>query len=301
MTSVSTEGLLPPHNSVIVDEAHNLVKAAYDQFKIEWSEQNVAYQLQSMDPSNPRSNRWNNILNHLGEIKPDVKDTREQLKETVKDSLQCLNVFMVELSQENQYRYTSTKSYQDKPILDSIEKTYSSQKSNLDQLKKSFEIIFSVLDKIKKMVLESDPKRTDYPVLHSILERGLESSSGLLNTIIHLTENQNLEWVYWMEGDFKNKGTSKEKLQISLHASLVDVSSTLQTSFFNQIENCILTSATLKVENSFNYFLGRVGLGDFGNVFTKIFLVHLCIMNRLVIFNMEGPGRFQMTLLRFQS
>ena len=76
-----------------------------DQFKIEWSEQNVAYQLQSMDPSNPRSNRWNNILNHLGEIKPDVKDAREQLKETVKDSLQFLNVFMVELSQENQYRY----------------------------------------------------------------------------------------------------------------------------------------------------------------------------------------------------
>tara|TARA_Y100000287_G_scaffold99772_1_gene79696 strand:- start:323 stop:1483 length:1161 start_codon:yes stop_codon:yes gene_type:complete len=179
---------------------------------------------------------------------------------------------MVELSQENQYRYTSTKSYQDKPILASIEKIYSSQKSSLDQLKKSFEKIFSVLDKLKKMVLESDPKRTDYPALHSILERGLESSSGLLNTIVHLTENQNSEWVYWMEGDFKNKGTSKEKLQISLHASLVDVSSTLQTSFFNQIENCILTSATLKVENSFNYFLGRVGLGDFGNVFTKDFL-----------------------------
>ena len=60
-----------------------------------------------------------------------------------------------------------------------------------------------------------------------------------------------------MEGDFKNKGTSKEKLQISLHASLVDVSNTLQTSFFNQIENCILTSATLKVENSFNYFFRK--------------------------------------------
>ncbi len=272
MTSVSNEGLLPPYNSVIIDEAHNLVKAAYDQFKIEWSEQSVAYQLQSIDPSNPRSSRWNNILNHIGEIKPDVKDTREQLKETVKISLQYLNIFMVELSQENQYRYNSTKSYQDKPILANIEKIYSSQKSSLDQLKKSFESIFSVLDKLKKMVLEADPKRTDYPVLHSILDRGLESSSGLLNTLVHLTENQNSEWVYWMEGDFKNKNTSKERLQISLHASLVDVSHTLHTSFFNQLENCILTSATLKVENSFDYFLGRVGLGDFGNVLTKDFL-----------------------------
>ena len=73
MTNVSQDGLLPAHNSVIVDEAHNLVKAAYDQFKVEWSENQVSYQLQSIDPSHPRSTRWNNILNHIGDITPDVK------------------------------------------------------------------------------------------------------------------------------------------------------------------------------------------------------------------------------------
>ena len=217
LTNVSQEGLLPPHNSVIIDEAHNLVKAAYDQFKIEWSEQNVSYQLQSIDPSHPRSNRWNNLLNHLSDLKPDIREAREELKDSVKDSLLNLNIFMTELAQENQYRFNSSKSYQDKPILSNIDKTYSSQKSNLDHLKKCFNNIFSVLDKLKKMILEEDSKRTDYPILHSILERGLENASALSNTLIHLTENQNPEWVYWMEGDYKNKGNSKEKLQISLH------------------------------------------------------------------------------------
>ena len=272
MTNVSQEGLLPTHNSVIIDEAHNLVKAAYDQFKIDWSEQNVSYQLQSIDPSHPRSSRWNNILNHMSDIKPDVKDARDQLKESVKHSLQYLKSFMIDLAEENHHRYTPTKAYQDKPILNSIDKVYAPTKSSLDQLKKSFGAIFSIVDKLKKMVLELDPKKTDYAVLHSILERGLETSSSLLNTIVHLTENQNSEWVYWMEGDYRNKGTANEKLQISLHASLVDVSDTLHTSFFNKLENCILTSATLKVQNSFDYFLGRIGLGNFGNVLTKDFL-----------------------------
>ena len=179
---------------------------------------------------------------------------------------------MTELAQENQYRFNSSKSYQDKPILSNIDKTYSSQKSNLDHLKKCFNNIFSVLDKLKKMILEEDSKRTDYPILHSILERGLENASALSNTLIHLTENQNPEWVYWMEGDYKNKGNSKEKLQISLHASLIDVSDTLYKSFFNQLESCILTSATLRVENSFSYFLARVGLESNGNVLTKDFI-----------------------------
>ena len=87
------------------------------------------------------------------------------------------------------------------------------------------------------MVLETDPKRTEYPALHSILERGIETSSALLNTLVHLTENQNPEWVYWMEGEYKNKGTSKEKLQLSLHASLIDVSDTLYQSFFSQLQS----------------------------------------------------------------
>ena len=80
MTNVSQEGLLPLFNSVIIDEAHNLVRAAYEQFKIEWSEQNVSYQLQSIDPSHPRSNRWNNVLQHLSNLKPDINEAREQLK-----------------------------------------------------------------------------------------------------------------------------------------------------------------------------------------------------------------------------
>ena len=41
MTNILQPGLLPDFSSVIIDEAHNLVKSAYDQFKVEWSEKQV--------------------------------------------------------------------------------------------------------------------------------------------------------------------------------------------------------------------------------------------------------------------
>ena len=51
---------------------------------------------------------------------------------------------MHDLAEENNYRFTPTRAYQDKPILGSIDKIYAPTKSSLDQLKKSFEIIFSI-------------------------------------------------------------------------------------------------------------------------------------------------------------
>ena len=50
MTDISQKGLLPEYSSVVIDEAHNLTKSAYDQFKVEWDEQQVNYQLQTIDP-----------------------------------------------------------------------------------------------------------------------------------------------------------------------------------------------------------------------------------------------------------
>ena len=53
---------------------------------------------------------------------------------------------------------------------------------------------------------------------------------------------------------------------------MIDVSDALRKSFFDKINSCILTSATLKVQNSFDYFLRRVGLDNNGDVSSKEFL-----------------------------
>ena len=104
-----------------------------------------------------------------------------------------------------------------------------------------------------------------------IFDNGHDKINRLLSDLICLTANQDIDTVYWMEGDFKYKNTSKEKLFITLHASLIDASINMTDKFFNRFHNVLLTSATLKVNNSFNYFLNRIGLKNIDSVVTKEF------------------------------
>jgi len=272
MTDLNQKGLLPNYHSVVVDEAHNLIKSAYDQFKIEWSESQVLYHLQMVDPSFPRSSRWNNILNHISDINPEISKYQDELKIAVKKSQQNLREFMEQLTESNRERFTTAKVYQDKPILGNIKKVYASIFSEISLMKSSFQQVFTILDKMKKSILEKDPSRSEYPILHAALDHGVETISGLVETIILLTENQDSEWVYWMEGDYRNPGSEKEKLKLTLNASLIDVSGTLSDVFFKNLRNCVLTSATIKVQDSFDYFLGRTGLDQLGSITTKEYL-----------------------------
>ena len=290
MTDAVQPGLLPDFNSVIVDEAHNLVKSAYQQFKTKWSEQDTSYLLQTVDPSFPRSARWNNILHKISELEPSIGHLRDGLKESVKQAQKCLKDFMLALSEDNHNRFTPAKAYQDKPILGLLEKVYAPVTHEIYGMNKSLEHVLSILEKIRKSVLEMDPSRTDYSVLHSVLDRGLETTSSLMNALTRLTENQDNDWVYWMEGEYRSPNTSKEKLIISLHASLVDVAETLKEQFFKRFDYCLLTSATLKVNNSFSYFVRRIGLEDSDKVITKEFLSPF-LYNEQVTYHQYGGAR----------
>jgi predicted DnaQ family exonuclease/DinG family helicase len=271
MVEVANPGILPEHNSVIIDEAHNLVKSAYDQFKIEWTEQNSLYQIQNIDPSSPRSARWSNLLNKVCIQNSELSKIIEELKISIKEAKKSLKTMMDNISHENYSQFDPFKTYQNKPILKNIEKTYQSVHEDINLMEKDLKNILMSLDKIRKVILEVDNTRTKYGTLHSIFDNGHDKINRLLSDLICLTANQDIDTVYWMEGDFKYKNTSKEKLFITLHASLIDASINMTDKFFNRFHNVLLTSATLKVNNSFNYFLNRIGLKNIDSVVTKEF------------------------------
>ena len=272
MTDISQKGLLPEYSSVVIDEAHNLTKSAYDQFKVEWDEQQVNYQLQTIDPSFPRSARWNNIIQSISEVNPDIGHDRDSLKEMVSNAKSCLDRMMKGLTAENENRFTPENTYQDQPIFGNIDKVHGPIQNEIKEMKLALEQVLSAVTRIQKIVLEMDNKRTEYPILHSALDRGLDTVSGLIDSLVTLTENQDPEWVYWIEGEYRRRSNGNDTLILSLHASMIDVSDALRKSFFDKINSCILTSATLKIQNSFDYFLRRVGLDNNGDVSSKEFL-----------------------------
>jgi len=290
MTDVAQPGFLPEYKNVIIDEAHNLVKSAYDQFRITWNEQQVTHLLQTMDPSFSRSARWNNILNRIGEINKDVIEQRDALKESIKESYSFLKTLMAEIQEDNKRKFSTERSYQDKPIVNNIDKLYKDLETELKDMKKSLEKIFLCLERLRNSVLEIDKSRKDFPALHSTLERSEEICNSLLKSLIHLTENQNTEYVYWLEGEYRSPKTDNEKLIISMHSSLIDVSETINHSFFKRIDNCVLTSATLKIQDSFDYFLKRIGLENNVTLLKEEFLSPFHY-NEQVIYHQYSGGR----------
>ena len=87
-----------------------------------------------------------------------------------------------------------------------------------------------------------------------------------------LTENQDLDWVYWMEGLYYSKGKKIDQLRLSLRASKIDISEILRNKLFDRFSCFILTSATIKVDDSFDYFLDRNGLSDIENIITNDYI-----------------------------
>ena len=61
-------GFLPENNAVIIDEAHNLPKAAYHQLTLSFDHRSLNYVLDRIDPKHNHSVRWNNKLRTIAAI-----------------------------------------------------------------------------------------------------------------------------------------------------------------------------------------------------------------------------------------
>ena len=289
LTEAEIPGFLPEFDTVIVDEAHNLVRSAQDHFKIELDQQSIKNILQMIDPTHPRSKRWNNILSAIERVKPAIGSLRDRLSDAVGLLQKRVDIFLSELKEDNRDRFDPSRSYQERPILYSLEKVYAPVHAELDAVRSGCEALFSSLDGLRKAVLELDPSRADHTSLHSVLDRGIENVSDLINSIILLTENQQDDWVYWMEGVFRSIGTPREDLRISLHASPIDMADPLTNRFFKSIDHCVLTSATMRVDDTFDYFLARTGLDEREGVVTAEFASPFYYSDQVTFYQYGGP------------
>tara|TARA_S200000501_G_scaffold379030_1_gene446854 strand:- start:19726 stop:22536 length:2811 start_codon:yes stop_codon:yes gene_type:complete len=262
MTEIEGPGFFPEFNSVIIDEAHNLVKSAYEQFKIEWTEKGVLMQLQNIDPSHPRSLRWNQIIEKISEKHPSLHKHRDRLKSIVSNGMKSLSNLMRALAEENAHSFQMGKEYQEKPIVRNIVKLYAPVNGELIIFKNNLQDLMIVLTEIRAIILELDSTQDKYPTIHPIMGRNIDIVTKIKQSLMILTEKQEHDWVYWLEGNYKPRDISKDQLEIALCASIIDIGKVFGNKFFKNLKHCLLTSATLKINGSFDYFLSRMGLLD---------------------------------------
>jgi len=253
-------GLLPAFDRLIVDEAHNLVPVAYNQFTLELNQMGMNYVIQDLDPSQPRSLRWNQQLTAIGDLNLEMKQIHERLKLNAKKALDAGKSFFTSLAEERRKDFDLTRIYPEKVILHNLIEEFAPIYLELSSLLDSLAQFSKTADMAKELMLKIDPGRGDYPLLHQVLENGNEKVKTLIHQVKILTSSPNPDWTYWLDGKIKNYKQSNESFHITIYGSPVDVSQTLSSDFFQRFEHCLLTSATLRVDDSFGYFLNRTGL-----------------------------------------
>ena len=259
LSEITMPGFLPMFNTVIIDEAHNLVPVAYSQLSHEMDQIGYVSYLQSIDPKYRGNTRWNNILSAVGGLHPEFIALQKAMSEEVVFAIEFLIAFFEKYSKNVDSEFNRNSVYIQKMIINKLDEEYISTQNELEQLIDSLKRLHITIEKTSKTLLGKDPERKDFDELHQILAQHKEILGGLIKNVVSLTIEQNPENVYWKEGDFKERN-GKSELMLSLHASPVDVSDKLSTLFFKNIQHCVLTSATLRVNSGFDYYFRRTGL-----------------------------------------
>ena len=265
-------GFLPDYKSVIIDEAHNLPQAAYHQLTSTLDQRSLSYSLDRIDPDHSHSVRWSNQLKSLGGLHPQFEGNRRDLARSVVGCRNDLKTFFEQLVGNSLHKFDSNAKYSTKLIIKDLIEEFSSLENELNIMNKGFHTVRNQIRKMRESLLDIDETKEDFLELHQLLDRGEGFMTDTLLLIQYVTTNQDNGSVYWYEGNFK-RYSGKTGLILTINAAPIDLAEDLSKSLFKSLDHCILTSATLRTETTFDYYLQRTGLNgvEFDDVKTAVF------------------------------
>ena len=265
-------GFLPESNAVIIDEAHNLPKAAYHQLTITFENKSVNYILDRIDPRHSHSVRWNSSLRSIAAIHPKFEISRSALEGLVENARHTVKMFFDKMTSNSLHQFDEKSKYSTKLIIDDLNEHFTPLEHEIGDFKRALLSLRSHIRKLKEDLLEIDETKEDFLELHQLFDRGEVSIADMLALTDLITSNQNNSNVYWYEGTFKII-SGKSQLHLTINMAPIEPGYEIANSIFHNNDHCVLTSATLRTKMTFDYFLNRVGLNemDFDGLTTNVF------------------------------
>jgi len=260
LSNMNNPGILPEYEAVIIDEAHNLVDVAYDQLSLQVNMFKINAILDIIDPNINSAKRWTQKLELLLDDNSELKMHYKALQLNCVTSREYGHVFFDDLSGVISSRIKKDIPYPQHIMLQDLAEGYSSVLSQLQE----FELALSEVNESIKGVLgqlqKLDPGNEELGDVAQLFEHSIEVIEKLQTEVALLTHDQQNGWVYWQQGQYRQGRGGEKVLHISVNGAPIDIAEDLARTFFDSIKQCVLTSATLRVEESFDYFLQRSGL-----------------------------------------
>ena len=282
-------GFLPENNAVIIDEAHNLPKAAYHQLTLSFDHRSLNYVLDRIDPKHNHSVRWNNKLRTIAAIHSKFEISRSTLSGLVEEGRDIIKIFFDKMTSNAYHHFDPNSKYSTKIIIDDLNEHFTPLEKELNELKSALHSLRNHIRKLREDLLDIDETREDFIELHQLFDRSEGSLSDILILTESITSNQNKEYVYWYEGNFRTISGATQ-LILTVNMAPIQPGIELANSIFKSIDFCILTSATLRTKLSFDYFLNRVGLDsvEFDDVSSTVYESPFSYNDQVTYFQYAG-------------
>lgn len=254
----SDNAILGEYNNLIVDEAHNLEKAASNYLGLEislWRIRNLCQRLHNKDSGETGIlKRLRNIKSEDGKrladlIRKAVSDTNK-LKAAAGDYFSALNESARESAEYRRSNYAMKKRYGPN------DEVIAAGSDFLSDLFESMKNTRKNLNSLIQFILENeidDAEGLDFDLELNALA---DEASRLHDDLANLTEANEPDWVYWWELP------KRDDAYISLYSAPISPGDILNEKLYPLLDTAILTSATLTVENKFDYYRERLGLSS---------------------------------------
>ena len=260
LSNMNNPGLLPEYEAVIIDEAHNLVDVAYDQLSLEVNMFKVNAILDIMDPNTTSAKRWTKKIEMLIDDNPELKMNYTALKTGCTTSRNYGQVLFNDLANSITDRINEDVPYPQHIMLNNLQEGYSIIFAQIQEFELALAEVSEALKGILGQLQQLDPGKEELGDMIQLFEHSMEAIVGLQTETALLTHDQQNGWVYWQQGQYRQGRGGGKDLHVSVNGAPIDIAEDLAESFLQSIKQCVLTSATLRVEESFEYFLQRTGL-----------------------------------------
>jgi ATP-dependent DNA helicase DinG len=260
---VNDSSMLPPYDYLVIDEAHHLEKSARQHLGVVMDYLSIKFstsQLGTLDQKQLFYRLDQLISSHSVQMNTHSFELDSRIAQFYVDLEEAIgvltSVFYKKAKkrtgvQKIQLRITDEmkKSSYFQPVLMAMERVISGMKFVEREFQQVLETIkdkkIKLLDKEKALIEEF------YSFLVDFTELRMDFQT------VFLREMNN--HVLWLDGDTRSLPNS-----LSIQAQPVTVDRKLHDEIFAKKKSVVLTSATLTVSGSFNYFLNEIGLVDQG-------------------------------------
>jgi Rad3-related DNA helicase len=263
---VADNSILGPYKNLILDEAHNLEKTAGDYLGIRfnwWTFRNIYHKLYEEAP------RKAGVIAQL-----EYRLSQSRLPESMQDRLtkqisrvktesisfkRITDQFFTELNKrlrekfqkqnQNGFEESKIRYHQNYRFFTELHEIIEDEKRDMRHLKKSVSTLLDIF---------TDIRAESFPFQDQIHRELISYESELENLIYGFdfciaadTDN----YVYWLELPLR-----QQSIDVSFNAVPLNIAELLHKSLYDQLSSAVFTSATLAVDESFEYYKDRVGL-----------------------------------------